>query len=267
MKEKLGQRGLYSGLISGSGYVYIPNDIDDRNKFISNCHNTQTISFLTVEGQRFDNVPVSKTIFSDLEFPQEIGDVGSLLFWVKHQKHNLPIVLAILSKKGETLGFQQYEFLINKQTDDGLVRVFGDGKKGNLFIKLNGTEGSLSLTSKQVKALISEYLNIETLDVEIKALNSFVIRIKNDLDTSVLESVITVEKDSFKYENDKGTFEIDANGKFNFTNDQYSLKDLMTDLISEIEAIKTSTNIGLQPPTNVLNFTNLRTTSLPKIFK
>jgi len=124
-QKKLGQRGIYSGLISGTGYLYIPSDISDRDKFISDCFNTCSVSFLTIEGQRFDDVQVSKNLFKDLEFPDEKNDVGSLIFWVKHQKHNKPIIVGVLCRKGEALGYQRYEFLLNKQTETGLVKILG----------------------------------------------------------------------------------------------------------------------------------------------
>ena len=40
MKKRLGQRGIYSGVLSGVGYIFIPNDITDRDLFISSCYNT-----------------------------------------------------------------------------------------------------------------------------------------------------------------------------------------------------------------------------------
>ena len=75
-EKRLGQRGIYSGLMSGIGYVFIPNDIQDRDKFISNCYNTCSISFITTEGQRFDDVPVSKTIFYDF-------NISLNTYWLK----------------------------------------------------------------------------------------------------------------------------------------------------------------------------------------
>lgn len=265
-KKVLGQRGLYSGLLSGVGYIYLPNDIDDREKFISNCHNTGTVSFVTSEGQRYDNVQVSKTIFQDIDFPLNIGDLGSLIFWIKVEKHNKPIILGVLLKRGEIIGFQQYQFLVNKQTNSGVIRISGDGRKGNLFIKLDGTDGILNLSTKKLKALIKEYVNIEVDSFIVKCLKSFSILIKNDLNSDD-EKVFSIDENGFKYSHGDNILEIDNDGKFTFENSQYSLKTLFEDLISEIEAIKIATSIGLQPPSNLVNFTQIREEKLNKIFK
>lgn len=291
MKRVLGQKGIYSGVLSGSGYIFIPNDITDRNLFISNCYNTCTVSVLTAEGQRFDKVEVNRSIFSDLDFPETVNDLGSLVFWVKHQKHNQPIVVAILNKKGEILGYQKGQFSIKKDSSTGIVSILGDSNNGNLFINVDSDEGGNIIinaknSGKNNKVKINVDGNIETIasNYILQALEVLNIKIKNSL-VSDKETIIKyirdegfsyidqfnnqiiVNKDGLIYTNDKGTFEIDKDGKFSFSNDQYSIKDLITNLISEIEAIKTSTSIGLQPPVNVVNFTKIRTTELPKILK
>lgn len=290
--KKIGQIGIDTKVLSGSGYIYIPNDITNRELFISNCYNTSTVSILTIEGQRFDKVGVNRNIFADLDFPETTSDVGSLVFWVKHQKHNQPVVVAIINKKGEVLGFQKGQFSIKKDSSTGEVSILGDSNVGNLFINVQSDGGGNIIINarnkdKGNKVKINVDGNIETISNNFisNVLEQFYIKIKNDLVDSDTETVIkyvrdigfqyedqfgnkiTIASSGLKYENDKGIFEVDSNGKFSFKNNQYSLTDLMNDLISEIAAIKTTTMLGVQPPLNVANFITLKTTNLPKILK
>jgi hypothetical protein len=237
-EKKLGQRGIYSGLMSGSGYVYIPNDIQDRKKFISNCYNTCTISFVTIEGQRFDNVPVSTTIFDQLDFPQNVKEVGSLLFWVKHQVQNKPIVVAILTRKGEVLNIQQDQFFVGKKTSKGYVTILGDASKGNLFLKGEGSGSILSILFKNVKLKLKQIFLIESNDISLKVLSTFNLIIKNDLSSDAenilyfdkdkmsyedsFGNIILIDKDKFSYQNDKAVFTIEKSGKFTLENDKGS---------------------------------------------
>lgn len=290
--NKIGQIGIDTKVLSGSGYIFIPNDITNRDKFISDCYNTSTVSILTIEGQRFDRVSVNRNIFSDLDFPGTVDDVGSLVFWIKHQKHNQPVIVAIINKKGEVLGFQKGQFSIKKSSDDGIVSILGDSNTGNLFINVESDEGGNIIINarnndKNNKVKINVDGDIQTISNNFvsNVLEQFYIKIKNDLKDSDTETIIkyvrdtgfqyqdqfnnkiTITEDGLKYENDKGEFEVDKNGKFSFKNDQYSLTDLMNDLISEIAAIKTTTLLGIQPPLNVANFVTLQTTNIPKILK
>lgn len=288
----LGQRGIFSGLISGTAYVFVPNDITNREKFISDCYNTLTISILNSEGQRFDNVPVDRNIFQNLDFPETTNDLGSLIFYVKVQRQNLPIVVAVLNKKGEVLGYQKGQISLSKSSKTGIVSILGDSKKGDLLINVDSDEGGNIIVNaknknktNKVKLNIDGDFELNSKNGKLQFLEQFQIIIKNALEDDKTETlisykrntgfnysdqygnIISLNENGLKYTNKKGNFEIDKDGKFSFSNSDYSIKDLLIDLFKEIEAIKTSTSIGLQPPINVANFANLRTKSLPKILK
>lgn len=288
----LGQRGIFSGLVSGTAYVFVPNDITNREKFISDCYNTSTISILNGEGQRFDNVPVDRNIFQNLDFPETVNDLGSLVFYVKVQRQNLPIVISVLNKKGEVLGYQKGQISLSKSSKTGIVSILGDSKKGDLLINVSSDEGgNIVVNAKnknktnKVKLNIDGDFELNSKNGKLQFLEQFQIIIKNALEDDKTETlisykrntgfnysdqygnIISLNENGLKYTNKKGNFEIDKEGKFSFSNSDYSIKDLLIDLFKEIEAIKTSTSIGLQPPINVANFANLRTKSLPKILK
>lgn len=287
--RKLGQRGILNKLISGTGYVFIPNDITNRDRFISDCYNTCQISIINTEGQRFDRVQVNRSMFYDLDFPETVDDVGSLVFWVKNQKHNQPVVVAVINKRGEVLGFQQGQFSIRKD-GDGSVSITGDSNKGSLFINVEGEDGNIVInaknTDKDNKVRLNVDGNIETISSNFSSqvLEQFLVKIKNDLDSDDETTIkyvrdtgfeysdqfgnkITITEDGFKYENGDNVFEMDSDGKVSIKNGNYSLTDLITDLISTIEQITTATAIGTQPIINLASFTSLRTIDLPKILK
>jgi hypothetical protein len=277
--------------MSGTGYVFIPNDITDREKFISDCYNTSTVSILNTEGQRFDRVQVNRSMFYDLDFPETVNDIGSLVFWVKNQKHNQPVIVAVINKRGEVLGFQKGQFSIKKDSSTGNVSITGDSNKGNLFINVQSDEGgniviNAKNTDKSNKVQLNVDGNIETVSSNFNSqvLEQFLVKIKNSLESDdettikyvrgtgfeysdEFRNILTINEDGFKYENGDNVFEMDSDGKVSVKNGNYSLTDLITDLISTIEKITTATAIGTQPIINLASFTSLRTTSLPKILK
>jgi hypothetical protein len=289
--RQLGQRGILNKLMSGTGYIFIPNDITDREKFISDCYNTSTVSILNTEGQRFDRVQVNRSMFYDLDFPETVDDIGSLVFWVKNQKHNQPVVVAVINKRGEVLGFQKGQFSIRKDSSTGNVSITGDSNKGNLFINVQSDEGgniviNAKNTNKSNKVQLNIDGNIETVSSNFNSqvLEQFLVKIKNSLESDgettikyVRETgfeysdefgnILTINDDGFKYVNGDNVFEMDSDGKVSIKNGNYSLTDLITDLIQLLEAAKVSTSIGLQPFVNLSSFTSLRTTDLPKILK
>lgn len=288
----LGQRGIFSGVLSGTGYVFVPNDITNREKFISDCYNTCTISILNYEGQRFDNVSVDKNIFQSLDFPEKVNDLGSLVFYVKVQRQNQPIVVAVLNKKGEVLGYQKGQISLSKSSKTGIVSILGDSKKGDLLINVESDAGGNIIVNaknknknNKVKLNIDGDFELNSKNGKLQVLEQFQVIVKNALEDDKTETIISYKRDTgfnysdqygniisldvngLIYSNKKGNFEIDKDGKFSFSNSDYSIKDLFTDLISEIEAIKTSTSIGLQPPVNVAKFTSIRTSKMTKILK
>lgn len=289
--RKLGQRGILNRLMSGTGYIFVPNDITNREKFISDCYNTCTVSIINTEGQRFDRVQVNRSMFYDLDFPETVDDVGSLVFWVKNQKHNQPVIVAVINKRGEVLGFQQGQFSIKKDSDTGNISITGDSNKGNLFINVQSDDGgdiiiNAKNTDSSNKVKINVDGNIETISTNFNSqvLEQFLVKIKNSLvseDETIIKyvrgmgfeyndqfgNIITITEDGFRYENGDNVIEMDSDGKVSIKNENYSLTDLITDLIELLEAAKTSTSIGLQPLVNLADFTSLRTTSLPKILK
>lgn len=137
-KEQVSRIGI-GGLeraSAGTGYIFVPGDID-RDTFIFNCFKNQTISYITENSERIDNVKVSNTIFKDLTFPKSSKELGSMVFWVNIPKFNLPIVVAVLGKNDEVINLYENQFELSKKTKNGSVSIKGDAKKGELFINID----------------------------------------------------------------------------------------------------------------------------------
>lgn len=222
----IGQRGIPGGIVSGTAYIYIPSDITNREQFISDCFNTATVSILTNDGQRFDNVSVDKNSFQYLDFPATVNDLGSMIFWVKISKHNLPVAVALLTKKGEVLGFQNGQFKIEKLSGNNIVSILGDGKKGNLFINVQSdTEGNVIINARnkdknnKVKLNVDGDINTMSNNWNGQVLEQFLINIKNGLDDKKTQTVI-------KYTRNTGfSYKDQYNNDIEITKDGFSYQD------------------------------------------
>lgn len=145
--SKIGLPG--NRLSAGVGWLYIPKDLP-RERFIQSCYKNGTVSFMTENSERYDNIKVSKQLFPELEFPSGKDVLGSQLFWVLTPKYKQPVVVGVLLKNGEYLNLSEGQFLFSKRTESGYVEVFGSVKDGsNLVLKLESEvpSGKILVTS------------------------------------------------------------------------------------------------------------------------
>lgn len=209
-------------LPAGIGYVYIPKDID-VNKFKMSCYRNGTVSFITENGERFDNVKVSKSVIKDLEFPVSTDVLGSEIFWVLTPKYKQPVILGVFLKSGEYINLSEGEFVLSKKTDKGYVEISGSVDKNcNLILKLDsevsdskilihsvskdGT-GQIELTSDgdcsivsggKVKVQSSVSLEVDVTDYENSPGDQVLLSLSKDLGLSYTDyfgNRITVDKD------------------------------------------------------------------------
>lgn len=135
-------RQLASQTVCGIGSIIVPPDVD-RQTFIDRCFSTETVSVLPqTGGLSFNNVPVSLSALQYIEFPVEGNKVGSTVVYLFHPKTNKPIVIAVLSNKSELYGVEWKQFKHFKSENGNYVSVVGDGRRGNLYITVAGTEES-----------------------------------------------------------------------------------------------------------------------------
>ena len=245
---------------AGVGYIYIPPDVDDINKFINKCFNTGTISILTSDSSRYDGVRVSKSIFDDLEFPNETGELGSMVFWIAYPKHKLPIVVAVINKLGEVLSIQNGQFKKEKRTDNGFVGIFGDANKGNLLFNIESNVdggGNLHISVKNKKGNGGQ-VHITT-DSDINVISNTKITAQ-----STEEIHVKVENPS---RNILAEVNINSRGLFDVKNQNISLEELFSELATACGNITTATSIGTQPVINKPSFLQFVNVTLKKFFQ
>jgi len=121
---------------TGIGYVVIPFDLD-RSKYISTCYRRERISIqLDDGGSIVQNCYISKNLLSQLSFPKEADKLGSAVSFIVPKFHNIPIIVGVLSRPGET---QLLDENIHKRvvkSDAGVVSI-SMNPKGGLFVSVD----------------------------------------------------------------------------------------------------------------------------------
>jgi len=135
-KRTISKRPIPGRRLSGGvGYLIIPEDID-RDVYISNSIRIGAVSFLTENGERFDNIKIAKSVFNDLVFPEKPGQLGSFILWMLIPKRKIPVIIGILNNADEMINLSEGQFILEKTTKDAHVEISGDGKNGRLFINV-----------------------------------------------------------------------------------------------------------------------------------
>lgn len=122
---------------SGTCYLIIPENVD-RDKYVKGCYRTGRVAVLMDDGSFIPNVPIGLSILKDVDFPNEVKELGSQLIWVNHMVHNKPIIIDRILKDDEAIDLDENEFKLEKYTENGFVSIRGVAKEGNLFINVEG---------------------------------------------------------------------------------------------------------------------------------
>jgi len=122
---------------SGTCYLIIPENVD-RDKYVKGCYRTGRVAVLMDDGSFIPNVPIGLSILKDVDFPNEVKELGSQLIWVNHMVHNKPIIIDRILKDDEAIDLDENEFELEKYTENGFVSIRGVAKEGNLFINVEG---------------------------------------------------------------------------------------------------------------------------------
>jgi len=253
---------------AGVGYIFIPEDYADRTTYVQNCYNTGQLSLIDEFG-RIDNIRISKHIIKDLEFPIEYKQLGSCLVWVNIPKYEQPIAIACINKSTEMFDVFENQFTFSKKNDDTTVEIRGSIEDSTLNININSNkvttpELNIRVQSSANQASINTNVdgNINTIvsdSINTQAFKKIKFKIQ-DLENNENNTEISYENGvGFIYQDEfKNEIIIDADGKFTIKNENYSLKDLFNDIISEISAITTITALGVQPIMNKVQIEELK---------
>lgn len=248
----------------GLGCVIVPPDVD-KQAYIDRCFSTETVSVMSqAGGMSFNNVPISVDALQQIEFPEKAGDFGSAVVFVFHPKTSKPIIVAVLSKKSELYGVAWKQFKRFKGYKGNFVSVLGDGRKGNLYVTVQGDENS---KGGQIMINIGEPSNKGKLSVSVQGDIYF---INQNFELNCLTTKI-VSKDSFMiqtkdFQIENETTTVKSSDKISLGNDNYekavlgeTLKDLLSDMLDKIMALTVSTAMGPSgPPINVTDFATIK---------
>lgn len=265
---------------AGIGYICVPEDID-RNKFVNNCFANGSISFITENAERFDNIKVSKSIFQDLDFPENSTLLGSLIIWVILPFYTEPVIVGLINKSNEYLNLSEGQFSISKKELDCLVEVSGDVKKGIININIDSkkkAELNISVHNKDKSStlnLISDNeINFQSeKTVNLKVGQEFNIEITNPVkDKSKITTIKYILNEGFSYVD-----EFENQIYFNEKNIQFkpnmifnigegsepiplgdTLASLLDEFITQVAAATTTTLMGPMPILNSVAIAKLQ---------
>ena len=257
--------------VAGISYLYLPQDVD-RVEFIANCYKTATVSIINDYGERFDNVPVSKTIFQDLYFPKKSKELGTQVFWVNLSKYDIPFVVAPINKLDEFLNLEEYEFSQFRQYGDNIVEISGNAKKGTINVNIDSdTGGQLNINVKNKNGSGKINLKVDgevNLDIgkSLKTLIGEILQIRiGDVFEGNLAEIQYKRGEGFTYKDEFENQIITKDGevelkseKLKLGNGEYSVKNLLEDIITEISNSTTATSLGNMPLLNKVQILALK---------
>jgi hypothetical protein len=226
---------------SGIGFVVL-NLSQDRDKYITNCYRTNTVTIITTNQDIIKNCIVPKSLWNDITFPVDNFSKGSQVTWLNMYRQEIPIILNVLEKKQEYSKKTELTTNDDKIGDNGSYSFRGDGKNAFCSITVDSLVEQL-LPMMKIKVLhaytkglfdlyVQGKIQIETDDnIIVKALNGMTLNIVDATDiknkNTIIEYLmnigftysdqfnnnITINKDGFVFkDNNKNTFQTSANG-------------------------------------------------------
>ena len=179
MKERpLGQQGFEYGRNGvGMGYVILPNGLS-REKYVSTCYKTGTISVVTEGGfEIVHRVRIGKLAIQMIDFPNKVGQLGSCVAWVNIANQNEMVVFDVMFKENEISDNIESSFIIKKSKGDShaLLSMLGDG---SISLQTSSETGVPILNIKSIGEGLGE-INI-TSDASVNIISPNIIQNKGD---------------------------------------------------------------------------------------
>lgn len=265
---------------AGIGHIIIPKDIS-RNKYVNNCFEQGTVSFITDNSEKVDNVKVSKHIWNELEFPTTPTKLGSSVVWVNVPKYNQPLIVGIIPKNDENIPHEEFEFQHKRYLEGfGLVEIIGNAKEQNLILQVNSSRNDIGELNVKVRNKSKNAkINLEvdgdfninaSKKIELNCRTEFKLNIKgNKEDNTFIEYS---KGEGFRYLDEFGNeIIIDSEGSFKIKAKKIKLgegseplilgnifKDLLDDLIETISKATVTTVLGQMPLINAAEILKLK---------
>lgn len=135
---------------SGVGYLTIPQGAD-RRKYVSTCYRKERISIQLEDGGTvIKDCYISKNLLSELQFPKSENELGSAVAFIVPELHDIPIIVAVVSRPGDTQLLNENVFKRVVSSPAGTVSVEMN-PEGGLFVNVNSEfedEANIFITLK-----------------------------------------------------------------------------------------------------------------------
>lgn len=260
MNQKISSLRSVKGIrnSAGVGYIVLPPEID-REKYVKLALQRGIVA-MQLENGGVVNVIIPKHIINDIEFPNSIVELGSLVFWVNVPKYNQPFVVGVYNKNEDLNDISEKAFCI-KRIGKGNVEIYGDGNKGSLNISVSSSQGgelniNVSGEDSNASIFVNGVLQIKTsneFSVESNSVIKFIIKDKSKDDKITemyyekgigfyyldeFENKLEIKDGAFVFNNgDLGGLPVVGEVKSNFQNVQSQIDTLKTSLIAAFTAL------------------------------
>lgn len=221
MKNKFQSRRYLSGSVStkeigsretsGVGYVVLGTSLtSERESYVQNCLLKSCVTIAFENGGFLEGVPVLKHVWADIEFPEEITELGSCVLWQKIPKMNSVCIVGVLPKNNSIVNVNEHQFSLSRELNGKHVQILGDAKTGKIVLNVQGATDSAELMVYVGDKNLSSSLNVI---------------VKGSASIDVSESISIVSK--------KHQASFDKDG-FVIKNDTQSFSKIMNDFFTEI---------------------------------
>lgn len=211
----------------GIGYVAIPFG-SDRNKYVETCFRRERIAIqLDAGGSVIQNCYVDKSVLKEISFPETNETLGSPVAYIVPEFNDMPIIVAVISRPGETQLLSENVYKKTVVSKAGVVSLEMN-PDGGLFINVDSIfEGRnnflITLKSKyndakfDVKCAGDINLYSEG-DISLELIkNVYLKKIDVNEGVKVDNASISLTDDGFKYEDKYGNkITCNTEGKIKF---------------------------------------------------
>ncbi len=192
---------------AGIAYITIPRDTD-REVYITQSFRTGTVSIITENGEVINDVRIGMLAMQVINFPQQQGQLGSLVSWVTVPRHKAPIIVDVYTKGDEVYDSSEEAFHIYRRNQQTGISVRGNAKNKNLTISVDSDDEDvvLDLVVKAANNTAQFNVNVKgnrTTDIEgvdtQTVVGSRVLEITDEADDSnstIIESTSTTHSTS-----------------------------------------------------------------------
>lgn len=178
-------------VIAGVGYVILSRE-QDRDQYVSGCFRNNRLTIISDQGEVIKNCFVTRSVWSDVQFPETIKDRGSLVAWINIPYQNKAIIIGVMNKKDElNTVLSEHIFKQERKSAGGVgALINGDGKTGTLTFIASGDDtdkGEIYLKALNEKQMAFMQLYVQgkvefevDKDLDFKIGNKFSITIKDE---------------------------------------------------------------------------------------